>query len=1194
MSTFNIYVGFGGAGGEALACLSDFIARDFQASQQADRRYCFLLADTSENDLGSSMKRIEQNLSRVCGPENIMVDKILLGTPFVDHQSFTRALNSKWQTIKKRAESGEPRHEKHLNQLKETWWMDWDDSPFCFPGVVNPSQGASQMPLASRLMAWWNADSINSKVKSCVRDFRNRFRPEEEVKPELFLVTSLAGGTGRGSWATLAFMFRKAFAEFNIFPNPVGLFLDAGCFESINFKNETDRVRIKLNSLTGVSEIYMFFRNAINNKKEKSVYSLVSLDGSGVSVFNPGDIDPSGHQKDWKGHAPVEKAVFFFKDNEYVTGFKGKSDYFKLVGQTLYSMSTQRDWYKDLCENSSQDPLCAAAASSACVPADKIMDYVKLLMQERIIAKELVERGPEELEEKLAEALLPLNKRSAFESLQGGILAHAQPLKNALIQSLRDQDMDRVLANAKQASQVRVPFRTGLETWYLNLPFAGGAAKGGKLDEKTLADLNFDSHQLALDGIVRYLLSDKLFQSDDIKERLTLKECIKALDVLKENWGVSLQNAGALGGVAGAGKTPGKRKDSLTTLIERTSRKGKILWGVRWDAEEIALIQKEYESLIRSTNEAHLQKELDAISPMVVELLDEVAGLMRKLAKALDEDARQRTAIVLEDTRSKVFRDFGQAVSDPTILVEDTVYTPDSRVSYELKPALSDEIKKLLDDKVDHMVSGYGGQSEQDAAYQAQASRAVKHVHEARRQIAEMMVEESRTKGRVKDELARLNGVLVSYEAAMQSLECPPQFVAEQFSLKSVVGSYLDVAAEAYTKMPEAKRKLFAENISNLFGFDCTKKNPDTNIQKAVANLAAYIAVNCQPLVRMRDKGKQNVNVYVPDIGWDDKTAKERFFESDAAKKGKLAEKSGEDVRTAEVKIYKEQPFAVMAFSSVLFTKWDDDEHLDDLGVHSLNYWKESGGSASENLQDYLHAAEESKDPLKNLAVGGPIWAKAGGIGFTDPRFVFDPSWSDKRWKPWANAGRSAEEDLDKKAVFLAYLCLGNVASSKPAKDEAIAVELLKKFEAEGWEMPLLNRSPEGRAWSWKRPVYERDSDGKPTEGDSSACSWRTTDKMKSLWEMCAAFEKLTDNDFKSIQTEIALLNDLLTKEWQDVTRPQLKALGKSARRFLDELVKNEVEENYNEEGQQEKQKKMKKLLQAATKATDKLFQTGQ
>src|ERR1017187_10143001 len=99
--TFNLYVGFGGAGGKSLAAFADHVSCDFDAGRKADSAYSFVLVDTSQDDLADSSSRIRKSLGHFC--TNLMVKTISLGRPF--SSSFVDALCEKFQKVSKSGDS---------------------------------------------------------------------------------------------------------------------------------------------------------------------------------------------------------------------------------------------------------------------------------------------------------------------------------------------------------------------------------------------------------------------------------------------------------------------------------------------------------------------------------------------------------------------------------------------------------------------------------------------------------------------------------------------------------------------------------------------------------------------------------------------------------------------------------------------------------------------------------------------------------------------------------------------------------------------------------------------------------------------------------------------------------------------------------------------------------------------------------
>jgi Tubulin like len=1193
---FNFYVGFGGAGGKALAEFADHVSRDFDAGRKADSAYSFVLVDTSQDDLADSKSRIEKSLGRFC--TNLMVKTIALGRPFSNN--FVDDLCEKFDRVARSGDSTD------LAKLKSTWWMISEDDPFAFAGVVSPPQGAGQMPLAARVMTWFNAEEIKETVQACVRDYRTRFNPDDNARIQMFIVTSLAGGTGRGCWASLSFMFREAFGDLGVGVNPMGLFLDAGCFDNCASIEAEYRPRLKLNALTGFSELRMFLKNAYRpkpgEKREKQIYTVPSLTNPKENIIDSRKGQAKSDSVFRLGDAgdPVDGALMIFKGNDYVSELSDEKKYYQLAGQTLFAAARYPEFRNFFVNNNDGKPIGAVASSVACVHAEKIMDYITVLKQARLAGRELelrtsgspASRNLEPIfcfESKENELKKSAGRGAIRRKMEEAISNHPN-LKNKLndlANALKSQDLNTARDAAGNLAQ-RIPLADALAEWHHAIcPNC----------EDDITRLAAGTAAYVADGILRHIF-DQYFLKGDSKDRLTLKECIQALASLEQEWDESTQRTKT---ALSAGRTGGKDGNPLASSIEGVQqliekRAGKEDWfglkGVRFSEKEQEEINAAARGAVKSINLPALEKELSACAPDVWRLLDEGQSLLSKILADLEGLSKGKDR-ELKNLKGCFVRLDEKSPANVRMLVHDVSFGTDARVSYELRPPMTGVLEEELNAKVEAELEDRDD-PEKNRANAAQNRRANADIEAARSLVKDAVLDECHEKGKMANETSLLNAIRQRFGDSMDHLECSLGFIENYFSLEEILRQYVEACPVAYDAMKASERDRFRKDVLDVLGIDLESKNrPDAkDVKEVAANLAGYIAGNCHPFVLCSDKSRQSVTVYVPRIdGWTEADAKQLILASPAAKRFGLGKNANGEGRPTQVKLAESSPFSIMATSAVAFSNWDDDNS--DLGIKSLNYWRE--GPGAEKVRAMLEAAEQP-DLAKNIAVGARRdLTRNGGIGYVDPRFVFDKNWADLRWRPWWNASKRDREEqeqksLGSKSVLLAYLCLGNFTPGKQGKTETTATELLAKVTAaKEWEMPLLARDPDPKStgWSWTRKVYV-DKDGSHERGTAKSSSWKTSTKISSLWKMVETFGNLTSEDIEAIKVEMAMFSAILASPEIDANQNQLKALRASVRTFLNGLIENEVETNYDD--QKQKQDQMKDLLDSAANASDRLF----
>jgi hypothetical protein len=253
-STFVLF-GLGGAGGKSLLSFAKMCALNPTFGREILSRTQFVLIDTDVGDLNKTSTEITAEMARVPGLDRSKFP--------VEALSIGRGLD-KFEAAVSHDEGahgwgGLPDNAPLLDAV----WMRKDSAganrsfkaPRC---AVPPSKGASQCPMISSYLAMRKVKDIDEVLARV----RGRIGPTSEgAKVRLSFVTSLAGGTGRGSWWIIASRARKFFND----SNPTGVFLDWTCFRAFSREiGEAQMPRLKVNSLTGFAELAMWLRLGMN------------------------------------------------------------------------------------------------------------------------------------------------------------------------------------------------------------------------------------------------------------------------------------------------------------------------------------------------------------------------------------------------------------------------------------------------------------------------------------------------------------------------------------------------------------------------------------------------------------------------------------------------------------------------------------------------------------------------------------------------------------------------------------------------------------------------------------------------------------------------------------------------------------------------------------------------------------------
>lgn len=244
-NVLTIVLGFGGSGGKTLAHLAELLTHNQESAERASKYLHFVLCDTDENDLRERTKEIAKSFNdRSPGVAPLKVDAFSLAAEadiFCD-------------LVQERLDGMDA---QELSEFKSHWWFK-GQIPFSATGLpMTVAAGAGQCPLVSHFLAWDRLAKFEELLGRIDAHAKNH-RRLEDYRVELMIVSSLAGGTGRGCWQVMSLKAREFFGRNRQECRPTGFFLDQSVFQSIQLGSSEQHVKFKINSLTGLSELAMW------------------------------------------------------------------------------------------------------------------------------------------------------------------------------------------------------------------------------------------------------------------------------------------------------------------------------------------------------------------------------------------------------------------------------------------------------------------------------------------------------------------------------------------------------------------------------------------------------------------------------------------------------------------------------------------------------------------------------------------------------------------------------------------------------------------------------------------------------------------------------------------------------------------------------------------------------------------------
>ncbi len=311
-NTLTIILGFGGSGGKTVAALADLMTNDPKAAKFAQDRIHVLLCDTDEGDLAKLSREVERAFNDRCPGLKLPVETF----------SLSSNVDAFCDLVQERTKSHGP---ESIARMKDNWWY-LGDTPFSATGLpLSATAGAGQCPLVSQFLAWDKLREFPRVLKEIDAYARNE-RHMENFSVDLVIVGSLAGGTGRGCWQTLSLKAREFFGQQGQACRPIGFFFDQSVFADVQSGRPEQGIKLKVNSLTGLSELAMWLRSdrkmaadAPNAPRERR-FALPSFENPEDRQIDALDTDRYMPESERArvGRSPVHKAYVFTNESASV------------------------------------------------------------------------------------------------------------------------------------------------------------------------------------------------------------------------------------------------------------------------------------------------------------------------------------------------------------------------------------------------------------------------------------------------------------------------------------------------------------------------------------------------------------------------------------------------------------------------------------------------------------------------------------------------------------------------------------------------------------------------------------------------------------------------------------------------------------------------------------------------------------
>lgn len=1062
--SLNLIIGCGGSGITTMTELNRLLVQNPELLPRMSDEVFYLAVDTEAEALEKFKTAIEDQMGAYEAPYTRTV-QLSRGLNILS-DAFQQPFIARY--AKRKGDPG-------LARLKEHWWFDANGVPFLAPKVTDLVKGAGQCPPASYGLAWYFLEDIGEAVKRIVDKMveRGDGNPDHLKKMNLVIVSGLSGGTGRGCWNLIAFKVREYLLDkYRLTVPPTGIFFEANVYDNVAKENEGQDTALKVNSLTGLSELSCWMVNGGMTGENRFPLRL-------PSVSSPQDEKTDILKVDLElnpnSGAPVGSA-YLICGRSQSANLKDNVQYHQMAGAALYAMLANPEIAARNVNDG--DPYNSLAAATFEVDTLHIRKYFET--RAHGMALEGLAAGTDGAGAAVASFLAasPLNAQVCTDA----------DLKPDSSGTLYQRATHALLSNYKQRFDA---LRQEAKTWKEDeavesiLPLAGGAKAdavkkavsvalaglGPKDEEGRPAGLEGKAGEAAVVAAMKAAYRGSTGQKPSVGRALEfLKSLLAEIRDARSNAPVALTMT-----------TDAVRNASPSEAVEKTLR----AYSKRTFKERLtgmgAFNDDEIKDLCHPQGDSHwgvVPRAMAVASyPAMKAAIEEAfAGALARIEKLIagceafaDCCRMAKTGFTKDEpiaAGGKIGQDaFSLLFATPDRL-DETLYKTDdmervyhrklmpivaSREALERSAAASLRIGQGLTDFISSAVDDGTLEklgSERGGALREKFQKALK-------------------------------------EAVRKNVSLSDNFMEENFTFEMVLAANLPHWNQAIAdargngvRLNEL-RKMFRRTLG-------AEPKPDPQNREAAPRLpepeelrltiAASLAGTCSPWWIADTTGAHHsLMMFLP-------------FALTEGVKTRLEEVGADVAPHAKIRAYGLEagrggtPYSYVAFVNAGVRLTDDEEaagkHLLDK-VASLDYWQEP------DVMEWLTMAENPDgDSVFSTRNGNK------GIGFVSPLYVKDKMLSAYRWKPWTQDNEAMGEAARNQATNLMLHALLGMGLTKEQADKFAG-----KLAPYGVKLPVLKLSEKGQVWTLARKTLRWDAE----EGhavDNTECSWNRGKKI--------------------------------------------------------------------------------------------------
>ena len=305
-----------GCGGSGLATMTEFCKRLAYSRNRNAQEYRFLAIDSDKSALSDFVTCIhllgDGHFARYV--HTFLLDRDIgeiVQESFID--PFKDGENS----------DGKKRLQRH-------WWHDENGRPY--GGSVNRRRAVDIYGVT-----WDRMSNIELVIQNVIESMVRTGVDDGDVEPsvEVYVISSLAGDTGRGSWSLVAHKVREYLAKYGIRERTLGVLYDAMVYRDLLKRCVADfGLKCKVNALTGLSELSCWLNNG--RDANRSSYRLPHLKTPQRELC---DVLVSGGETGVPCEGPITE-LRLISENEY--GCRPHLDYIRETADALFLEMSSR------------------------------------------------------------------------------------------------------------------------------------------------------------------------------------------------------------------------------------------------------------------------------------------------------------------------------------------------------------------------------------------------------------------------------------------------------------------------------------------------------------------------------------------------------------------------------------------------------------------------------------------------------------------------------------------------------------------------------------------------------------------------------------------------------------------------------------------------------------------------------------